>query len=108
MSLRSFLGAYPRRFVSRIAEIEVSRALLRAGVRGAPTAEAFAGVEVIELDADLSARAASVEPAMLRTLDAIHLASALLVAEELDAFVTYDVRLADAARAAGLIVAAPA
>ena len=43
----------------------------------------------------------------LRTLDALHLASALLLGEAMTAFVTYDHRLADAARAAGLGVATP-
>ncbi|MDQ2934624.1 MAG: PIN domain-containing protein [Chloroflexota bacterium] len=108
MALRSFLEAHPRRFASLVAQVEVARAILRAGVSGAPIAEAFLGVEIIELDADVAARAAVVEPAMLRTLDAIHLVSALMVADQVDALVTYDVRLADAARWAGLTVVAPA
>jgi predicted nucleic acid-binding protein len=45
---------------------------------------------------------------MLRTLDAVHLATAGSVAEELTAFVTYDKRLAEAAKAHGLPVEAPA
>jgi len=49
-----------------------------------------------------------VGPAGLRSLDAIHLASALTLGDELDAFVTYDARQADAARAAGLTVESPA
>jgi len=43
----------------------------------------------------------------LRSLDALHLASALLLGAELTTFIAYDRRLADAARAAGLVVAAP-
>ena len=43
-----------------------------------------------------------------RTLDAIHLATAIALGPELDAFVTYDDRLADAARAVGLPVVRPA
>lgn len=39
---------------------------------------------------------------MLRNLDAVHLASALSIREQLDAFVAYDHRLAEAASAAGL------
>ena len=53
-------------------------------------------------------RAALVEPVALRTLDAIHLATALALVQELDAFVTYDDRLADAARTLGLPVIRPA
>jgi predicted nucleic acid-binding protein len=51
--------------------------------------------------------AASVEPPELGTLDAIHLATALPLAAELDAFVTYDRQLARAARGAGLRVESP-
>ena len=40
--------------------------------------------------------------------DAIHLASAIAVSSEIDAFVTYDDRLAEAARAVGLPVVRPA
>ncbi len=47
-------------------------------------------------------------PAGLRSAYAIHLASALALGLELDAFVTYDARQTDAARAAGLEVVAPA
>jgi predicted nucleic acid-binding protein len=43
----------------------------------------------------------------LRTLDAIHLASALTVRSELDALVAYDKRLLDAASALGLPTACP-
>jgi len=43
----------------------------------------------------------------LRSLDAIHLATARIFGPDLDALVTYDNRLASAASDAGLIVAAP-
>ncbi|WP_228390641.1 type II toxin-antitoxin system VapC family toxin [Streptomyces smaragdinus] len=52
---------------------------------------------------DLAARV----PAMLRSLDAIHLASALALDDALDCLVTYDKRMLDAARAAGLDAHAP-
>jgi len=45
---------------------------------------------------------------VLRSLDAIHLAAALMVAAQLEAVVTYDARMAAAARLLGLRVAAPA
>jgi uncharacterized protein len=49
-----------------------------------------------------------VEPALVRTLDAIHLATAMALVPDLDAFVTYDDRMAEAARALGLPVVRPA
>ena len=51
--------------------------------------------------------AAGLEPRPLRSLDAIHLATALSLGD-LDAMVTYDGRLATAAAEAGLEVASPA
>jgi uncharacterized protein len=58
--------------------------------------------------AEPAARAGSLGPAGLRTLDAIHLATALEFGPELTAFVSYDERLSEAARAKGLTVIAPA
>jgi uncharacterized protein len=74
---------------------------------GAQTSEALARLEIVELTAAIAHRAAGLQPARLRTLDAIHLASAVTLSDEIEAFVTYDARLADAARAVGLRVAAP-
>ena len=62
----------------------------------------------VELDSVVARRAALLAPSTLRTLDAIHLATAIALGPELDAFVTYDDRLADAARAVGLPVVRPA
>ncbi len=43
----------------------------------------------------------------VHSLDALHLASALLLGDGLTAFIAYDHRLADAAQSAGLVVASP-
>jgi predicted nucleic acid-binding protein len=51
--------------------------------------------------------AATIGTPLLRTLDALHLATAAVVATQLDAFITYDKRLADAAAGIGLKVATP-
>jgi hypothetical protein len=45
---------------------------------------------------------------LLRALDAIHVAAAISVADELAAFVTYDVRQAQVAERAGFALLAPA
>jgi uncharacterized protein len=52
-------------------------------------------------------RAGLLDPAPLRSLDAIHLACALELGDDLEGMVTYDDRLADAATAHGLTVIAP-
>ena len=75
--------------------------------REAPVQAAFDGVTVIDLDPLIANRAGEIEPVALRSLDAIHLASALGLGDEVAAFVTHDARQADAARALGLTVEAP-
>jgi predicted nucleic acid-binding protein len=93
---------------SRIGIVETRRAAGRSGHDPAHLDLVLRSVEVVEFDADIARHAASIGPAALRTLDAIHLATAILLGEEVDALVTYDDRLADAARTAGLAVVRPA
>jgi predicted nucleic acid-binding protein len=94
---------------SVLAEIEASRALARYApetvVRLHPVLDL---IEWVELDAGIRILAQTVQPATVRSLDAIHLATALRLRPQLTCFVTYDKRLADAARAAGLSVEMPA
>jgi predicted nucleic acid-binding protein len=109
-ALRRYLGERPRIISSRIVEVELRRAVARQDEidAGDRVSSLIATVELLELDAEVARRAGELTPATLRTLDAIHLASALAIAPELDAVVAYDTRLAVAARAAGLAVVAPA
>lgn len=65
-------------------------------------------IMTVPLAGDIVVSAATIGSPVLRTLDALHLATAVTVAAELRAFVTYDKRLADAATSVGLNVAAPA
>jgi predicted nucleic acid-binding protein len=67
----------------------------------------LAQVSVSDLDAEVAALAARVRPVALRTIDAIHLATALRLAGILSAVVTYDARQAEAAGGLGLIAVAP-
>ena len=97
---------------SALVEVEVPRALRRY----APTA--LAGVPAVlarlyrvEIDATIRATAAAFQDASLRSLDAIHLATAHLLRSEstetLEAFVAYDRRLLLAAAAIGMPVVSP-
>ena len=111
-ALRRELAGYRDRVTSRLATVEVPRAIARRGpesvaAAGDAVAQALEAVTVIELDEELASVVAGLEPARLRSLDAIHLASALALGEELEAFLTYDAGLGDAARAAGLTVLMP-
>ena len=63
---------------------------------------------LIALDEEVRERASGVGDPLLRTLDAIHLATAISIAGELDGFACYDSRLAREAERAGLTVLAPA
>jgi predicted nucleic acid-binding protein len=108
-------GALNRWFVeasrlatSRIGIVETLRAASRRPHDAAHRDHVVDDVTVMEVTPAIAAVAAALQPALLRTLDAIHLATALALVPDLDAFVTYDDRLADAARALGLPVVRPA
>jgi predicted nucleic acid-binding protein len=109
-ALEAFVRADRRLISSRVAAIEVRRAAERQQEQ--PTAQTvdavIASLGLIDLYPALADVAGRLPPPTLRSLDAIHLATALSLGDELDALVTYDGRLADAARAAGLEVVAPA
>lgn len=64
-------------------------------------------IALVRLDADAYERAGRLEPATMRSLDALHLAAALSLGDDLDDIVTYDERLAEAAAFHGLVVTAP-
>ncbi len=96
---------------SALVEVEVPRALRRSqpGVLGS-VAGVFARLYRVEIGSAVRATAGAYQEPNLRSLDAIHLATAeLLVAsgKPLTAFVTYDKRLLAAAEEAGLPVTAP-
>ena len=88
--------------------MEVVRAVRRVAPELTKNAdEVVAQVSVIEVGEPIRARAALLEPATVRSLDALHLATAIEVGDALDAVITYDARMAEAARSLGLVVSAP-
>lgn len=66
------------------------------------------GIDLLPIDRAIVEKAATLIPTELRSLDAIHLASALSVKTNLTALVAYDVRLCSAAAEAGIEVVSPA
>jgi hypothetical protein len=93
---------------SDLVRVEVIRAVARADPAGVPRARTLlAGVDLVPVSRDLLETAADLGPPSLRSLDAVHLATALGLGSALDAFVVYDERLARAATEAGLPVVAP-
>ncbi len=108
-ALRRFLRRYPRRVSCALARTEVIRAVRSLGAKVTARARAtIQRIELVHVDDALLDAAAALDPAILRSLDAIHLASALSVAAELEAVVTYDARMAAGAAVLGLRAVAPA
>ncbi|MGP3937407.1 type II toxin-antitoxin system VapC family toxin [Nonomuraea sp. KM88] len=94
---------------SVLVEIESSRALARYAPEAVARLHMVLDlIELVELDADIRILAQTVEPVTVRSLDAVHLATALRIRSQLTSFVTYDKRLADAAQTAGLTIDMPA
>jgi predicted nucleic acid-binding protein len=93
---------------SELGRVEVLRAARRVGDPVLAEARAVVGdLDLVPLDRAVQDVACDIGDPLLRTLDALHLASALLLGDALTAFVAYDHRLAGGAQAAGLVVAAP-
>lgn len=106
--LRDHLAGTPGLVTSLLSFAEVHRAVHRARPGDwHRIAEAFEHFVMIEVARDVIDAAARLQPPTLRTLDAIHVASAMQLGAELRSFVTYDRRLAEAARGAGLPVVSP-
>jgi len=93
---------------SALARVEVARAVMPQGTRALRKAgEILSRIDLVRINTRVLARAAAMGPADLRTLDAVHLATAALFGRSLNRFVCYDGRLASAAEAANCNVVAP-
>ncbi|KAB1914699.1 type II toxin-antitoxin system VapC family toxin [Micromonospora sp. AMSO31t] len=97
---------------SALVEVEVPRALRRAAPQALVGVPSVLGrLYRVEIDAAVRAAAGAYVEPLLRSLDAIHLATAQALARQAGAdfvaFVTYDRRLLDAAKSVGLAVASP-
>ena len=107
------MSAWARAHAGAVVSSDLLRTeLLRATRRGAPDQMPRAravldSVTIVTVPTTTFERAADLEPTLLRSLDAIHLAAALDLGDELDGIITYDDRLAEAAVLHGLTVIAP-
>lgn len=110
-ALRRFLRRHraDQLVTSALARVEVVRAVLSGGPSAlAQARRQLSRLDQILLSTELLDRAATLAPAVqLRSLDAIHLAAAQVVGADLQAVVTYDRRMADAAQDLGLAVDRP-
>jgi uncharacterized protein len=110
-ALRRYLRRHggDRRVTSALARVEVVRAISGGGAAAiAHARRQLARVDELAIDRDLLDTAATIAPGeRLRSLDAIHLASAQLLVSDLRAVVTYDQRMATAAQTLGMTIEAP-
>lgn len=102
------LSGFDKRVSSRLLRIELRRLARRHGLDDDAT-DLLADTILLPIDDAILSAAEAIQPANVATLDAIHLATAvrLVRAGDLDALMTYDARLADAASHHGLRVVAP-
>jgi len=108
--LAAALQRWPDRLSSALAVVECRRTLRR--IQAPPAAwrradHVLEGLILIRFDDALLRLSAQVGPPLLRSLDASHLAAPLSIGDYPDAFITYDDRLAAAARTLKLQVVQP-
>ena len=106
--LTAFLKTGSSQISSELMRTEVLRGIARYSPQALPRAREAAGrFALLSVSTAILDVAGRLQPAYLRTLDAIHIATALAVQSELEAFVSYDDRQLEAASALGLPVLAP-
>lgn len=107
-ALRRYLRSKPRRASCALARVEVLRAVRPHGGAAVKRARGLLRrLDLVQLDDDLLDAAATLDAGVLRSLDAIHLAAAQVLGDDLTAVVTYDDRMTAAAGRLGLPIAAP-
>jgi predicted nucleic acid-binding protein len=109
-ALLAWLKAADRAPVScDLARTELLRAVRRAAPdRVVQARTVLDSVTLIAVSTAMFEEAGRLDPTLLRSLDAVHLAAALALGDDIEGLVTYDDRLSDAAARNGLVVSAPA
>jgi uncharacterized protein len=108
-ALRRFLIRWPERASAILLRTEAVRSLRRAGYDSQVGAarRLFGTLRLIRLDEPLLDRASELDPREMRSLEALHLGAAVTLGSDLGVLVTYDERLAEAARQRGITVSSP-
>ena len=110
-ALNAYLAATgtPELVSSALLSVEARRSVLRNDPTELPRTDlGLLRVEQVEVSGTVLEAASRLPDPMLRTLDAIHVATALLIREDVDVLVSYDPRMLAAAAAHGLSTASPA
>jgi len=107
-ALRRELHREPDRASCALARVEVVRAVRSHGAPAVARArQLLRRVDLVQLDDEVLDAAAMLNGGVLRSLDAIHLAAAQMLGDDLTSVITYDERMTAAATRAGLSVRAP-
>lgn len=93
---------------SDLSLVEIFRTCRFKNISSIPSAGQLKnGIDRIPIATDIIELASNLDPKELRSLDAIHIASALSIREDLEFFVVYDKRLKTAVTKSGLAIIAP-
>lgn len=108
-AIRSFMSSRSEMTSSLLSAVEVPRSADRVGDERAKARaqRLIDSIDLIDLEPGIVTAARDLDPAGLRSLDAIHVATALELGDDVEAFVSYDRRQLEAAGLAGLPVVAP-
>ena len=106
-AMREWMASSAPCWSSQLLRTEAMRAARRVGVDTAMVNQALDVVSLVTPAPSTYFVAGSLEPPELRTLDALHLAAALELGDDLDGLVTYDTRMIHGAQTAGIAVVTP-
>ncbi|MDN5870290.1 MAG: type II toxin-antitoxin system VapC family toxin [Nitrococcus sp.] len=107
-ALADYLSSRTVRVSATLVRVEVPRAVRRNRPQLLDRAvRMLDGLRLITLDMAVLGRAALVDPPDIGSLDAVHIAAALTIVDDLEAIVTYDARMAEGARGLGIPVEEP-
>jgi len=107
-ALRRYLSRRQPLVSSALARTEVARALMPGGAEAVSRGQdVLRRIQLLRLNDRVLDEAGRLKPADLRSLDAIHLASAQQLGPSVKRIITYDERMSDAAKTAGFPVASP-
>jgi predicted nucleic acid-binding protein len=108
-ALRRYLRRRTPCVSSALAKTEVARAVLHLGHDAHKQArDVLRRIDLIRINDRVLLEAGAMLPAEMRSLDAIHLATASILGDSLARIITYDVRMAEAAHHLALTVVSPA
>jgi uncharacterized protein len=107
--LRHWLAQHDGEIVSSdLLRTELLRATRRSRPDQAVQARAVLdALPLLTMSTGVFERAATLDPDVMRSMDALHLAAALEFGDDLEGIVTYDIRLAEAAERLGIRAVAP-